>query len=108
MKLRSVVFALLVGCSPTGANTFQVDTAASPDAVATLAICGKETPLKRRGPFLATDRSITCEGHGEVRVQRTGGGVSICPVGYVTPGAKQDFRFRLRDGICEPVLASEE
>jgi hypothetical protein len=101
MKLWLSGLALLAGCSHAVSNTFLVDAASSPDVVATLAICGKETPLERRGPLLATARPITCEGHGEVRILLADGRISTCPVGYVTPGLKQEFRFRLHDGICE-------
>ncbi len=106
MKLWLAGLALLGGCSPTVANTFEVDSGSSPGAAATLTICGNKTPLKRSGALLATSRTITCEGHGEVRVQLTNGGVTACPVGYVTPGLKQDFRFRLDDGKCEPIVAN--
>ena len=103
MRLWLAGLTLLAGCSSAVANTFQVDTASSPGAVATLVICGKETPLERRGPLLAIARPITCEGHGEVRVRLADGRTSTCPIGYVTVGAKQEFRFRLLDGMCEPV-----
>jgi len=102
MKLYLAGLLLLAGCSPVR-NTFEVDAAASPDAVATLALCGKETPLNRSGQRLRVAFPITCEGHGEVRVQFEDGGRATCGVGYVTPGAVQDFRFRVHDGRCDPI-----
>ena len=100
-KLRLVTLLLLAGCSPVG-NTIEVDAAAAPDAVATLALCGKETPLQRSGRLLMAAFPITCEGHGEVKVRFKDGGRTSCAIGYVTPGAVQDFRFRIRDGRCDP------
>jgi hypothetical protein len=103
MKLWLTGLALLAGCSPAVANTFQVDATTSPGAEATLAICGKEMPLVRHGNLLATARPITCEGDGEVRVQLADGRISTCHIGYVTPDAEQEFRFRLLGGKCEPI-----
>lgn len=102
MKLYLVGLLLLASCSPVR-NTFEVDTPASPGAVATLALCGKETPLDRSGQRLRVAFPITCEGHGEVLVQFQDGSRTTCGVGYVTPGAIQDFRFRVRDGRCDPI-----
>ena len=97
---RLILVALvLTGCSAVP-NTFEVDIAASPGATATLALCGNETPLTRIGGLLMTARPITCEGQGEVRVRFKDGGRARCGIGYVTPGALQDFRFRIRDGRC--------
>lgn len=102
MKLCFAALLLLAGCSPVR-NTFEVDTAASSDAVAILALCGRETPLTRSGQLLKVARPITCEGHGEVQVRLKDGSRASCVVGYVTPGAVQNFHFQLRDGRCEPI-----
>jgi hypothetical protein len=103
-KLWCAVLVLLAGCSLFTRNTFEVEAKGRPDAVAVLKLCGKETPLKRRGDLLAVAVPITCEGVGEIRVRLGSGAAMTCQVGYVTPDMPQDFRFRLGDRQCEPVL----
>ena len=102
MRLCLIAVLLLAGCSPVR-NTFDVDAAGYPDAVAVLVLCGKELPLTRLGSKLEVTSPITCEGEGDIQLRFKERGQSNCHVGYVTPGAVQVFRFRLRDGRCDPM-----
>jgi hypothetical protein len=49
--------------------------------------------------FVGT-RGISCEGDGEIIVSQ-GGSTVRCVVGYVTPGAVQDFSFVVENGSCQ-------
>ena len=97
------VLAVLAGCSPVEANTFEVDATSFPDAVATLMLCGNEKPLERRGHFLTLAQPSRCEGEGMVRVRFENGRTTECRIGYVTNGVGQEFRFRLDRGGCSPM-----
>lgn len=94
---------MLAACSPVEPNTFEVDTSSSPEAAATLVLCGKERPLERRGHVLTLAQPSGCEGEGAVRVQYKDGRTTDCRIGYVTPGMGQEFHYVLHDGVCEPV-----
>jgi hypothetical protein len=101
LYLAGLLLPLLAGCLPHPPNTFQVDTAESPDAIAVLVLCGKETPLSRRGHVLEVSLPSMCEGEGDIRLRLKDGGRPTCHIGYVTTGIAQAFRFRLRGGQCE-------
>lgn len=103
MKLCLIALLSVAGCSRVP-NTFEVDVADVPAAVGVLAICGEVTPLARHRGMLRAVEPITCEGGGELRLQLGDERRATCPVGYVTPGAVQVFRYRLEDGRCEPVV----
>ena len=103
MKLWLIGLAMLAACSPGEPNTFEVDTTSSPEAVATLVLCGKERPLERRGHVLTLVQPSRCEGEGAVRVQFKDGRTTDCRIGYVTHGMGQEFRYLLYEGVCEPV-----
>lgn len=86
---------LVVGCSDV-ANTFEV---LAPEArSAELHLCGKATELRRSGARFSTVRKITCEGAGEITIRFADRPPASCRVGYVTPGAVQDFQFEV-DGL---------
>lgn len=107
MRLRLISVALglttLAGCS-SATNHVGVNASDFPNASGVVVLCGsKETPMKRRGDLLVAAVPIGCEGSGEVRLQFGDGRVATCPIGYVTPGAKQSFDFSLSDGGCHPL-----
>lgn len=104
MKLWLTGLVALAACSPVAANTFEVDATISPEAVATLMLCGKERPLERRGHILTVAQPSTCEGEGMVRVRFKDGHTTDCRIGYVTGGMGQDFRFRLGESGCVPII----
>jgi len=89
----------MTGCD-RAANTFEVN---APDAgSAELQLCGKATSLERSGDKLTVTRAISCEGDGVITVHFPNRPPVSCPIGYVTPGAVQNFRFKVDDGQCGP------
>lgn len=100
MKAWLIGFALLAGCTPVP-NDVRVTATGFPDATGVVVLCGKhETPLRRRGDVLAAAVPIRCEGSGVARIRLKDGRTFDCPVGYVTPGARQSFDFLLGEGGC--------
>jgi hypothetical protein len=92
----------LSGCAGPK-NTFVVQDPRGLVSSATLRLCGSETPLLREGQRLSLSRSVTCEGDGAIRLIYKDGGPEDCPIGYVTPQAQQDFRFRAEQSSCQPI-----
>jgi len=90
---------LLIGCDRT-ANTFEVQAPGA--ASAELRLCGRTTSLQPSGGKLAASRAITCEGEGDITVRFPKRPPVGCHVGYVTPGAAQDFRFKVDGDRCRP------
>jgi hypothetical protein len=103
MKWVPVLLAFaLAGCA-RAKNTFEVEDPQGLVRSATLRLCGSETPLLRAGNKLILSHPITCEGDGEIQLFYKEGGPERCLVGYVTPGAKQDFHFRADHSSCQPL-----
>jgi hypothetical protein len=106
-RMRVFAFAalsLLVSCSQVE-NTFTVEDEGRAVAVADLVLCDATTPLKRvDGPF-AVSKSISCEGEGYIRLTYASGQERECRIGYVTPGAKQDFKFRAGEAECQSLVS---
>ena len=92
--LRLAPLFALAGCSLPSGNSF---TVADENAVlrsAQLVLCSTTIPLERHdGRFTAT-RQIDCEGSGYILLTEASGEQRQCVVGYVTPGAKQEFTFQ--------------
>jgi hypothetical protein len=90
---------LVMGCGRTP-NSFEVH---APDAAsAELQLCGQVTNLKRSGDKLTATRGISCEGDGAIIVRFPNRAPVSCPVGYATPDAVQNFRFKVDGGQCKP------
>ena len=67
---------------------------------ATLVLCGSETPLQRTGDQLAVCKVVQCEGDGHIERQYSSDDGLECVVGYVMPGAVQNFTIRATDSGC--------
>jgi hypothetical protein len=105
--MRSLSFATLfalVACSEVE-NTFTVEDEAGAVKAADLVLCGSTTALHGRDGRFTVSKPIDCEGGGRIRLTYTSGHKRDCPVGYVTPGAKQDFRFRASEAECQPLVS---
>lgn len=100
--MRWLAFAILMlvsGCSRVP-NSFVVEDQNRAVASAKLVLCGSETPFERTGDRLVVSKRIECEGSGLVRLRYASGEEHECVVGYVTPGAVQDFTFRATKNGC--------
>ena len=105
--MRTLAFAILfalAACSAV-ANTFTVEDEKGAVKAADLVICGSTTPLARSDGSFSVSKPIDCEGEGRIRLTYASGHERECLVGYVTPGAKQDFRFRATEAECEPLIS---
>jgi hypothetical protein len=96
-----LVVCSLVGCAGEK-NTFEVQDPRGLLTSATLRLCGSESPLVRNEDRLTLSHSISCEGDGEIRLVYKDGGPEHCLIGYITPDAKQDWRFRAEQSACQP------
>lgn len=105
--MRTLAFATLLAlaaCS-TVENTFTVEDEKGAVKAADLVLCGSTTPLQRSDGRYSISKPIDCEGEGHIRLTYASGHERECLVGYVTPGAKQDFRFRASETECQPVIS---
>lgn len=104
--MRLLAFAAvsaLVGCSRVE-STFTVEDEGGAVAVADLVLCGLETPLKRVDGQFAVSKPIKCEGDAYIRLTYGSGQERECRIGYVTPGIKQDFKFRAGESKCHSLV----
>lgn len=81
-------------------NTFVVADEKKLVTAAELTLCGAEVPLRRSGGQFTVSKAIDCEGSGRIRLRYASGGKYDCIVGYVTPGAVQNFTFRATENGC--------
>jgi len=105
--MRPLAFATLfalAACS-RAENTFTVEDEQRAVTAASLVLCDSTTPLQRLDSRLSVSKPIDCEGSGYIRLTYASGRVWDCPVGYVTPGAKQDFKFRATEAECQPLIS---
>ena len=105
--MRTFIFAALlalVGCSAVE-NSFTVESEKGAVTAADLSLCGSSTPLERLDGSFTVSKPIGCEGSGHIRLTYASGHEQDCLVGYVTPGAKQDFRFRASEAGCQPLVS---
>ena len=105
--MRTFAFAALLALAACSAveNTFAVEDEAGAVKTATLVLCGSTTTLLRSNGRLSVSRPIDCEGEGRIRLTYASGQQRECLVGYVIPGAKQDFRFRASEADCQPLVS---
>lgn len=90
------------GCDRT-ANTFEVRAVGATSADLTL--CGQSTPLKLADGKFTGAVPIRCEGDGAIKVGFPDRPQVSCPIGYVTPGAVQSFKFEVDNGRCDALRA---
>lgn len=103
-KLPFATLFALASCSPVE-NTFTIDNDKGAVTAAELSLCGSTTPLQRLDGGLTVSRPINCEDGGYIRLTFASGHEQACRVGYVTPGAKQDFRFLASEAECQPLVS---
>ena len=106
-RMKTIVFATLfalAGCSAVE-NTFTVEDERGAVTAADLVLCGSSTPLRRSDGRFSISKPIDCEGSGHIRLTYVSGREQDCPVGYVTAGAKQDFRFRASEAECQKLVS---
>lgn len=106
-RMKVLAFAALwclASCSRVE-NTFTVEDEGKAVAVADLVLCGSETPLKRVDGRFVVSKPIRCEGDGYIRLTYSSGQEKECRIGYVTPGAKQNFRFRAGEAKCQALVS---
>lgn len=100
MRCIALAIPLVLSACSTVENTFVVEDEQKSIVAATLVLCGSVTPLQRRGDRLVVSQSIDCEGSGHIRLRYASGDEHNCPVGYVTPGAEQNFTYRATEIGC--------
>jgi hypothetical protein len=81
-------------------NSFVVEDQQQAVITAKLLLCGEETPFRRVGGRLAVSKVIDCEGGGHISLRYASGNEHDCPVGFVTPAAKQSFTYRATAKGC--------
>lgn len=101
MRVLALAIVLaLGGCEKD--DSFLVDDPHNLVRSATLFVCSSATPMHRVGSAVKVTRAITCENQGYIRLIYRDGTREYCGVGYVTPGAEQDWRFRAEPTSCTP------
>ena len=103
-SLAFVMLLALAACSRTE-NTFTVEDEQHAVTAASLVLCGSTTPLQRSDGRFSVSKPIDCEGSGYIRLTYASGRKWDCRVGYVTPGAEQDFKFRANEAECQPLIS---
>lgn len=103
--MRRLIFLcllILAACRDVP-NTFEVEVRDPNVTTALLRLCGSETNLSKAVDRFAGVQDISCESAGEIVVSFSDRQPVTCPIGYVTPGAVQKFRFVIEGGKCQPV-----
>lgn len=91
----------LAGCSMFGEkNSFTVWDERGVVSSAQLVLCGARSHFERKNGRFTAIRQIDCEGSGYILLTDSDGDQRQCMVGYVTPGAAQEFTYRERE--CQP------
>lgn len=84
-------------------NEFIIDDPEGVVSSAELRLCDKFLKLNRSEGVVRRAMPITCEGAGSILVRLSNGKETTCPIGYVTPGAQDTFRYVIKNGECQPV-----
>lgn len=90
---------LVEGCDRVD-NTFKVTDPGGAVAAAELRLCGSQVKLTQSNHQFGGATAVTCEGEGEILVHLSDGRETSCHIGYVTPGAKQNFEFIVEGAQC--------
>ena len=91
-----------LACCNRVENRFGVNDPNGQVTSAQLRLCGSTVKLEQAGHRFSTSQAITCEGEGDILVHLIDKREVSCHIGYVTPGAKQDFEFEIKGSQCEP------
>jgi hypothetical protein len=67
---------------------------------AKIELCDSERMMDRQGRYFWATQEITCEGSGLIRLTYRDGSTHDCIVGYVTPGAHQNFTYQATNSGC--------
>jgi len=104
-RLSVVILLLPVasGCSRVE-NTFEIDDPSGSVTSAELRLCGSRVMLNRSGVQFRGSQRARCEDDGVIAVRLSDGSETSCPIGYVTAGAAQDFKFVVEKSQCRVVL----
>lgn len=100
MRLIALAMPIVMSACSRVENTFVVADEKGMVAAAELTLCDAKVPLRRSGGQLTVRRAIDCEGSGRIRLHYASGGDFDCILGYVTPGAVQNFTFRAAENGC--------
>lgn len=98
--LNALLLAIGLAACSSIENDFIITDSGNAVSSADVVLCGARIPLVRHGNVLSGSFKITCEGEGFVSANLRSGGEIRCRIGYVTPGAKQDFNFVVERGQC--------
>jgi hypothetical protein len=98
-----MTLAALSGCERAN-GIFTITDPQGSVASAELRLCGSRLKLIRSDHRFSATKSVGCEGEGDILVRLSDGRETVCHIGYVTPGAKQDFEFVIERGQCVPRL----
>ena len=99
--LLCLMLPALAGCNRVE-NRFTIDDPEGRIASAQIQLCGSTTKLDQTGNRFTASQAITCEGEGDILVQLADTQEISCHIGYVTPGAEDEFKFEIKDSQCEP------
>ncbi len=94
---------MLAGCGSALRDSFMVEDPQGMIVGGELVLCEAVTPLEKVGEDWHANLHVDCEGSGEILLVLADGREAVCETGYVTPGALQDFLFRLEGGDCVAV-----
>jgi len=100
MRLLALLSITAITACTQAENGFVVEDQQQRVETATLVLCGSETPLRRKGDQLEVSKVVQCEGEGRIKLRYSSGDEHECVVGYVTPGAVQNFAFNATDNGC--------
>ncbi len=101
--LLLLLLSMSVGCSRVD-NTFAIGDPGGNVTSAELRLCGSQIQLSRSDHQLSGKKRVTCEGEGEILVRLSDGRETSCHIGYVTPGAEQNFAFIVENAQCRAKL----
>ncbi|MDB5451688.1 MAG: hypothetical protein JWO33_266 [Caulobacteraceae bacterium] len=103
-RMRRLILATaacltLTACGQKPA-TFQIEVTGPQPASATLSLCDKESPMKKKGAVFSVDRRITCSGEGDIRLKYPNGATYACHIQYVTPGVPGHWKYYAQGPQC--------
>ncbi|NBB14486.1 hypothetical protein GVN21_03825 [Caulobacter sp. SLTY] len=111
MKLitrATLTAALGLAACGADANSFEVEVRDPGATGAVLKVCrSAELTLRRDGDRFVAAHGAGCEGSGEILVSFADRPPVSCPVGYVTPGLRLEWRFIVENGHCRALIDQE-
>jgi hypothetical protein len=97
--IASAACLLLAACGQKPA-TFQIEAGGEQPTAATLSLCGKDSPMKKKDKVFTVDRRVTCSGEGDIRLTFAGGKTYACHISYVSPGVPGHWKYFTQNGEC--------